>query len=120
MQFCGLAGDGSAHLIVAESEAAEQVVIEYDATAAGQCTHRQLGPLRRPQLAHQTDVEGSVQNGRDLPPDGDTPAGQTEHLNVTANSRVCVPRQIARQDPACLEAVPEHPWGGAHRLVIVR
>ena len=123
MEFLGFVSDRGLQLFVADAEIAHQAVVEHHAAAAGEGTHRELLPLRHPELAHQEHVKRRAQKRRDLPPDGHATPRQAEHQQVVL---AAVGRQLLSQDPAGFSAVPEgaprisagEPAPSAHRDLI--
>ena len=82
------------------------VVIDHEATAAGEGAHRELLPLRHAELADQEDIQWRPQRCGDFPGDRDAAACQPEDQQVVS---ALIGRQRLGQDPARFAAVPEGP-----------
>ncbi len=117
VELVGLAVDRRAQRLVADAEAAHQVLVDHQATAAGERAHRELFPVRHAELANQEDVERRPQRRRDLPADRHAAARQPENQQViSARGRPPTPartwpasRRSRKVRLALRRASPLHP-----------
>jgi hypothetical protein len=100
-------GDVS-ELLRADAQRAHDVVVDHDAPAGGQRSHRELRVAGRAQLAHDERVEGSAEGRGHFPCHRDTAACQAQHDDVISS---VVGGEQVRQHPTGLAAVTEHAPG---------
>jgi len=75
-----------------DAEVIDDVVVEHDRATARNRAQRELWLLRRPELAHDEDIERRTEIERDGMGDGHATARETEHEHIGPTAEVCEPR----------------------------
>ena len=101
-QFPAFAFGDIAQLLRCDAQRAQHVVVDHDASTAGQCAHGELFVTGRAELAHDERIQRSAEGRSHFPCDGNSAAGQTQDDDAFA-SAVCA-EQIG-QDAAGFTAV---------------